>query len=370
MSSISRSIDLVLGHIWAQLLVMLVVYFFVLSRRCQLWVVSAVGECGPTGNLMRIEDLARSWPDVDRARSALGLGDKLVRSLVELSVASRENGGFLVTIVADRETGVAVESQLCSFRQCAFPMDNLVYICLDATIALRVCSFGVHYLLLPPLNLTLTERHSLKLLVPLLVLLTDTMCMVVDSDVIFLDRFDKLWEWTDDMEIASDSPVDVAVGALRIDRQHEVNTGLIRYSPRKPVVRFLVRCLDLALSSRKWRDQAVVNSFLRKARKTGAVWFVPEFGFTFSIIDPVKAPNGGLLFCQGRWKLQELARRRNITSPITVHLNYHLPVLAKVATLNGLGWNLVQGKCPKFKWGYWKSGSWPALTCKGRYVRV
>jgi hypothetical protein len=251
-------------------------------------------------------------------------------------------------------------------------LGSLVYITLDANASALARTSGAEVVLLDRLKLTDSDRYRMKLIVSYILVRSGIECYVMDSDIIFFGSFSIIWKFNADLEFQSDDQYRVRIRDL--PDHLETNSGFGRYSSCLAVTSFLAAVFDFAAVHRELWHQKLLNYFLREGRRLSRQCWVlygsSGWKVTFSYIEPFKVPNGGLLLCKGRSQLCSFCQNHRITSPVAIHLNFHMPETAKEITLKTLGLNASQGRCPiPFTWSFWKTCNWPvSLQCNGWFI--
>lgn len=309
-----------------------------------------------------------------RALSQSGAAQKLLCS--ELTLAQEfvtsvktfcYEKDWVGVVVADWNAADVLKSQLCSLR--TFPRERFLYVVFDNATKTLVELHGKWALLVSQRRYRPVEKHWFKLLVPLIVLAAGADCFVIDSDVIFLGNFSELWSRDWQMEFASDNMYDLRSSDFVFDGQHEVNSGLVKYKASCYVLQFLETVAMSAPRLRIYRDQSLLNFALNRSIPWRQGWKLNE-KLNWSVVEPLKAPNGGVVLCRGREKLRSLAQLEGVHAPLAVHLNYHMPPTGKAVTIRLLGWEVTGGKCPSYDWFLWENNSFAAtIPCTGVYIR-
>ena len=281
----------------------------------------------------------------------------------------RSKCDHLILVPYDSIRGLTVQSQICSFKQHGLVGNHVLFVALDRVAYERSMSLGMTTLLFESTKeLNESEKYMSKLVLSIFALKMDLTCYLVDSDVILLGDFYELWDRNIDLEFASDTPSVVERKNFNITR-NGVNTGLIKMRRTKGILKLL---LNAALKSRGKPpgEQYFINKELRASQRHGSYWSSVRYNIIWGVIEPVKAPTGGVLFCQGKESIKQVAESSGVASPIVAHLNYHLPGKAKGRTTRLLGWKMANGKCPTITWPYWTTEALPSEnSCQGPFVQ-
>ena len=324
------------------------------------------------GDLSRTKSYSRDFfvADISGLDLEIGVPDNFMRSFWDHCMKlKRSKCDHVILIPYDSIRGLTVESQICSFKQHGLVGNHVLFVALDRVAYERANSLGMATLLFESTKeLREATKYLCKLVLSIFALKMDLTCYLVDSDVILLGDFYQLWDRNVDLEFASDSAWVVESKNFNI-RRNEVNTGLIKMRPTQDIIKLV---LNAALSSRGQRrgDQDFINKELRTSERNGAYWTTRRYNIVWGVIEPVKAPTGGVLFCQGKESMKQFAKQSGVASPIVAHLNYHVPGKAKGRTTRLLGWKINNGKCPKITWPYWTTEALPSeVSCRGPYVQ-
>ena len=273
----------------------------------------------------------------------------------------------VILVIYDSIRGLTVETQICSFKQNGLVGKHILFVAFDELSRRRAASLGMNPILFSSnTSLLLHERYWMKLVVSLFVLEMNMTCFLVDSDVIVLGNFSELWDDRWDLEFPSDSDRVLATKDFRL-YSHNANTGLVKMKPTQGVIALLKRALRDRIPC--FFDQALVARQLRKSIQFGDGWMTKNSNVTWRILEPLRAPTGGILFCRGKEVLRKLAFENHVVSPVIVHLNWHVPGVARGRTIRLLGWKVKNRRCPRISWPYWSTASLPdELRCVGPHV--
>ena len=291
---------------------------------------------------------------------------KQLRLICTARCAAGKN--WLAVVPFDAKVGVTVRTLICSLLSHGLSASDVLLVCLDwaaYSLAtkwnLTACPVGKNVTLSP------FEKHKLKLVLPYFLVMNGLSSYLIDSDVVFFGDFWALWQSSFDLEMASNIP-DVIDSESFSFRKGELNTGQVKNQGIDRVALFLRDVIVYSMVRPKWKDQRSLNAFLKKSKRRPWGWFLPGYNLSLRVLEPVLAPTGSVVFCRGRHRLRELARRRNISSPVAVHVNWHVYVEAKIRTFRVLGW-LVNESCNCPDWPFWTTSSLPTdIKCQGVFV--
>lgn len=293
--------------------------------------------------------------------------------LGELAVTCRrrlEQGeSFLALVVFDETVAVTLAPHVVSLRCSGIRYSDVCFVCFDEPSLSLGVSLNVSCLFVrSSAPLEPTDKYRMRLVAAYAVLQLGLDCYTLDSDLIFLGPFDKIWDGNCDLEMASNSPQVVESSKFSFGSS-DPNAGLVKYRCSIHTLGFLRDVIAFSLSHRHVPDQAVIHSFLKHAVRVGEHWLLRRYYLLIAILEPLKAPTGSVLFCVGRERLRSHAIRMGVSRPLVVHLNWHLIVQAKVRTMRLLGWTGNNWSCSSFTWPFWTCARWPAgLQCAGRHV--
>ena len=312
-------------------------------------------------------DSVRGFPDTSLT---FGVYPSFFREMERaLLVHFRQRQEGVVVVLCDARMGQLLPVQLCSLLRVGTEGYRIVFVVFDEETYRVVGRFG-HLPLLMSVsrNFTKRDRYRMKLVLAYFVLSLGLDCVVVDSDVIFLGSLSRLWQFSADMEVASDTPGLVRATDFTFPGCW-CNSGLVRLVSNVRMVNFMKAVVVFAIKNPHWKDQDVFKRFLRTGKFLRGRWWIPFFNVTLRVIDPVLAPTGSVLFCRGREALKAEARKLGVRAPVAVHFNWHLYVQSKLRTIRILGWSLENGVCPEFNWPFWTTEAFPrSIVCCGRAI--
>ena len=324
------------------------------------------------GDLSQTKSYSRDFfvADIAGLELEIGVPDNFLRMFwAHCMQLKRSKCDHLILVPYDSIRGLTVQSQICSFKQHGLIGNHVLFVALDRVAYERATSLGMKTLLFQSTKeLNEHAKYMCKLVLSIFTLKMDLTCYLVDSDVILLGDFYELWDGNVDLEFASDSAWVLESKNFNI-RRNEVNTGLIKMRPTTGIIKLVLNAL-LSGRGKRRGDQDFINKELHASRRNGAYWTSARYDIIWGVIEPVKAPTGGVLFCQGKESMKQFAKKRGVASPLVAHLNYHVPGKAKGRTTRLLRWKMANGKCPTITWPYWTTEALPSeVTCRGPYVR-
>jgi hypothetical protein len=281
---------------------------------------------------------------------------------------------FLVTIIVDDTRAQILASQVFSLRAAKLPRSAVWFVSFGTESCKFLARWDCNVIFFNGSSVGELERYKMKLVMAAIITHFPLECFILDSDIVLFDEFLRIWRYGCDVEFSSNDCL--AVSLDQFWRGVEINSGCVRWAPTIGAQTFIRKIWNLVPSIAPTRDQAVINAFLHGRRLSRALWALRlgQVTIVYSIIEPWRVPNGGLLFCLGRDRLCNYARNMGIKMPSAVHFNYHIPMMAKARTLRLLNLTIEAAAArgwADFEWPFWENCKWPhELVCKDLWVNI